>query len=70
MNNQTTKLSNRALRAHRANELRSEAINRYLFQDNMEIEMLKSKLLLSNSFNLICLFALAVYSLVQAVKGW
>lgn len=51
-------------------KLRSEAINRYLFEDNSEIEMLKSRLLISNTFNVICLFALAVYSLVQVVKGW
>ena len=51
-------------------KLRSDAINRYLFEDNLEIEMLKSRLLLSSMFNFVCLFGIAVYALVQAVKGW
>lgn len=47
-------------------KLRSEAINRYLFKDNSGIKMLKSRLSISITFNVICL-VVAAYSLVQ---GW
>ena len=70
MNSQTTRLSNRELRNTMARELRSEAINRSLFKDNVEIEMLKNRLLISSAFNVLFLFAVAVFALVQAVKGW
>lgn len=63
--NQTTKLSNRELRALRAKELRSDAINRFMDQCADEAITAKGEILLYKGF-------LAFLSLVAltAIMGW
>lgn len=60
---------NKQKRIDNERKQRSDAINRILKTENVEIETLKGRLLLSGAFNIVFLLLTLVFSAVQALGG-
>jgi hypothetical protein len=65
MNNQTTRLSNRALRELQAKQLRSDAVNRFMDAQNERVLEMTAQLNVAKGF-----IALVIVSVFSAAMGW